>query len=78
MIFLGRRLHTHQWIGMGILACGLGIVGLASQLIGAHRVHAPNPMLGNLFMLLAQLVMAMLHVSFDFLTSTSISILMIN
>lgn len=58
ILFLGRRLGGYQWTGLAVVVGGLLLVGVSSMLAGTQAVGAPNPMLGNLLILLAQLVVA--------------------
>lgn len=39
VLMLGRRLHTHHWIGMGVLCAGLALVG-AADLLSSREEHA--------------------------------------
>jgi drug/metabolite transporter (DMT)-like permease len=58
VLFLKRKLHGYHWLGMGLVLFGLGFVGLSSVLDGGTSKNAPNPLLGDLFVIIAQLVVA--------------------
>lgn len=53
-MFLGRRPTEYQMWGMSILVIGVTLVGVSSVLAGKEVHVAPNPMIGNLLVLLAQ------------------------
>jgi drug/metabolite transporter (DMT)-like permease len=56
--FLKRKLHGYHWLGMSLVLLGLLLVGLSSVLDGGTSSNAPNPLLGDLFVIVAQLVVA--------------------
>jgi drug/metabolite transporter (DMT)-like permease len=56
MFFLKRRLQKYQWLGMFLVLCGLGVVGLVSA--GGGDDDASDPMLGNVLIVAAQIVVA--------------------
>lgn len=58
VIFLKRKLLLHHWVGMGLLVGGLIIVGLASILYPGSHGTAPNPILGDILVVTAQIVAA--------------------
>jgi len=56
-IFLKRVLYTHHWLGMASIIAGTAVVGLSSVLYGSHS-GAPDPLLGDVLVIVAQLVAA--------------------
>lgn len=58
VIFLGRKLYCFHWVGMFFVLCGLALVGMSSMLWPTDDANAKNPTLGNLFVIMAQLVVA--------------------
>ena len=57
-IFLDKSLRLSQWIGMAVLVAGLVVVGAASLMVPSSQTQASNPVLGNLLVVAAQLVVA--------------------
>ncbi|KAG7669419.1 hypothetical protein Ndes2526B_g05744 [Nannochloris sp. 'desiccata'] len=66
IVLLKRRLRSHNWFGIVLITAGAALVGASSIVYekqdaaaggAAHRV-APNPLLGNLLVILAQLLNA--------------------
>jgi drug/metabolite transporter (DMT)-like permease len=58
LIFLGRRLFGFQWTGLTVVILGLALVGVSAALAGAQAVQAPNPILGNILIISAQVIVA--------------------
>ncbi len=58
LVFLRKNLRVAQWIGLGILVLGLITVGISSVLVPKNSTQAPNPVLGNVLIVVAQLVVA--------------------
>jgi len=58
IIFLGRKLGKHQWIGMVVVMIGLALVGVSSVLEPSGGEGAPNPLGGIIVIVIAQLVQA--------------------
>mmetsp|Transcript_38403 Transcript_38403/g.74483 ORF Transcript_38403/g.74483 Transcript_38403/m.74483 type:complete len:532 (+) Transcript_38403:184-1779(+) len=58
IIFLGRKLGKHQWIGMVVVMAGLALVGVSSVLAPSGGEGAPNPLGGIIVIIIAQLVQA--------------------
>jgi len=58
LIFLKRKLLGFHWIGMVLVLMGLGTVGLASVLFGSSSTNAPNPLVGDIIIICAQVVVA--------------------
>jgi drug/metabolite transporter (DMT)-like permease len=56
-IFLKRVLHPHHYLGMLSIIIGTIMVGLSSVLYGSHD-KATNPLLGDVLVVIAQLVAA--------------------
>jgi len=66
IVLLKRRLRSHNWFGIVLITAGAALVGASSIVYekkdadadkGAHHI-APNPLLGNLLVILAQLLNA--------------------
>jgi len=58
VLFLKRKLHAFHWLGMLVVLAGLACVGLASVLF-ADKSDAPrNAILGDVLVIVAQLVAA--------------------
>lgn len=57
VLFLGRKLYAFHWLGMLLILVGLLVVGLSS-LGGDDDANAPNPILGDILIVGAQLVVA--------------------
>lgn len=57
MIFLRRRLLLFHWTGMLLVLSGLALVGVASFMLGSGS-DAPNPILGDVFVLAGCVVTA--------------------
>jgi len=58
-VFLKRQLYPFQWLGMFFVLLGLGGVGLASVLGGgSDDANAPDPILGDILIISAQVVVA--------------------
>lgn len=58
MIFLHRRFQAYEWFGMALVTSGLACVGLASMLFTSGDSAAPNPVLGDILIFAAQLLVA--------------------
>jgi len=56
-LFLKRVLHPHHFLGMGCIIVGTLLVGLSSVL-HTSQSGAPNPLLGDILVIVAQLVAA--------------------
>jgi len=56
-IFLKSKLYTFHYVGMGFIILGTFVVGLSSVLYG-HDSTAKNPLLGNVLVIIAQVVAA--------------------
>jgi drug/metabolite transporter (DMT)-like permease len=56
--FLGRKLESFRWAGMVLVLIGLLCVGLAAFFSGSSGSSAPNPVLGDLLIIAAQVVVA--------------------
>eukprot|EP00730_Choanoeca_flexa_P013135 TRINITY_DN4998_c0_g1_i1.p1 TRINITY_DN4998_c0_g1~~TRINITY_DN4998_c0_g1_i1.p1 ORF type:complete len:378 (+),score=94.77 TRINITY_DN4998_c0_g1_i1:188-1321(+) len=56
--FLGRKLEAYRWMGMVLVLIGLLCVGLAAFFSGSSGASAPNPILGDLLIIAAQVVVA--------------------
>lgn len=54
--FLKRKLHAYHWSGMFLIILGTFLVGLSSVL--HQKGHAPNPLVGNILVISAQLLAA--------------------
>jgi drug/metabolite transporter (DMT)-like permease len=57
-IFLGRRLSWANWGGMLLVLFGTAIVGLDALIHPQHTATASNPFLGNILIILAQIIVA--------------------
>lgn len=57
-IFLKRRFQLYQWFGMFIVTTGLACVGLASTLFQQSQTEAKNPVLGDILVICAQVIVA--------------------
>jgi len=58
VVFLKRKLFLFHWIGMGFVLVGLAIVGLSSALGGSDGSNAPNAVLGDILVIVAQLIVS--------------------
>jgi drug/metabolite transporter (DMT)-like permease len=59
VFFLGRKLYAFHWIGMSLVLTGTMIVGVASVLYpDGNTSSASNPLLGDIIIILAQIVAA--------------------
>jgi drug/metabolite transporter (DMT)-like permease len=61
VLFLKRKLHLHHWTGMGLVLLGTVIVGLTPIITGKSgnsSADAPNPTVGNLIIVLCQIIVA--------------------
>lgn len=63
ILVLRRRLRIHNWLGIVFITAGAALVG-ASSIIYAKdqkkiQTSAPNPLLGNILVILAQLLNAL-------------------
>jgi len=58
VIFLKRKLLLAQWIGMLFVLIGLAFVGLASVLNSSSDSNAPNPLLGDILIICAQVIVS--------------------
>lgn len=58
MLFLKRRFQAFEWLGMSLVTAGLACVGLASMLFSSGDSSAPNPVVGDILILAAQLIVA--------------------
>lgn len=59
LVFLKRKLYAFHWIGMVLVLCGLATVGLASVLFPDQSSdNASNPLLGDVIIICAQVVVA--------------------
>jgi drug/metabolite transporter (DMT)-like permease len=58
VIFLKRKLYNIHWLGMFLVLSGLGCVGVASIVMGGTSKNAPNPLLGDIFVIAAQIVVS--------------------
>lgn len=61
VLFLKRKLHLFHWVGMGLLLTGLCLVGVASVLQQKEETEedkTKNPILGDVLVICAQLVVA--------------------
>lgn len=66
ILLLKRRLHSHNWLGIVLITAGAALVGASSIVYekedaaaaGGHHRVAPNPLLGDLLVILAQLLNA--------------------
>jgi len=56
--FLKRKLLLHHWVGMGLVVVGTVVVGMAGLVCKADDGDARNPGVGNLLVVLAQLVVS--------------------
>ena len=54
MIFLKRKLTGYHWLGMLLVLLGTILVGLASVIDGGKSAGAPNPVLGDILVIAAQ------------------------
>jgi hypothetical protein len=61
VIFLNKKLYQHQILGAGLATFGVGIVGATSILY--QSPSAPNPILGIIFILVAQFFHGFMFVS---------------
>ena len=59
VIFLGRKLYCFHWTGMLLVLIGAAVVGVASVLYpDANSQSASNPLLGDILIVVAQVVTA--------------------
>lgn len=59
VVFLGRKLYCYHWTGMLLVLIGAAIVGVASVLYPDTNAHAAsNPLLGDILIVVAQVVTA--------------------
>jgi drug/metabolite transporter (DMT)-like permease len=66
IVLLKRRLRSHNWFGIVLITAGAALVGASSIVYekqdaaagGAAKRVAPNPLLGNLLVIIAQLLNA--------------------
>jgi drug/metabolite transporter (DMT)-like permease len=58
VVFLGRKLWAFHMAGMLLVLIGLLLVGASSVLDTSSSASASNPMLGNLFVVCAQVIVA--------------------
>jgi len=58
VIFLKRKLMPFHWLGMFLILSGLAFVGVASVVSGGGGKNAPNPLLGDIFVIIAQVIVA--------------------
>ena len=59
VIFLGRRLYAFHWIGMILVLAGTATVGIASVLEPDDNAgSASNPLLGDIIIVIAQVITA--------------------
>eukprot|EP00164_Ancoracysta_twista_P005136 GFYU01007002.1.p1 GENE.GFYU01007002.1~~GFYU01007002.1.p1 ORF type:complete len:401 (-),score=118.10 GFYU01007002.1:293-1495(-) len=58
VLFLGRKLHPFHWFGVALVLVGAAIVGVASVIGGGSSGDASNPMLGNILICSAQVIVA--------------------
>lgn len=61
VVFLNKKLYQHQILGAGLTTLGVGIVGATSILYQSSS--APNPILGIIFILIAQIFHGWMFVS---------------
>ena len=54
-LFLKRRFHRHEYLGMLIVICGLVVVGVSSS-FKSSSATASNPALGNILVVIGQAV----------------------
>jgi drug/metabolite transporter (DMT)-like permease len=68
VVILKRRLRSHNLLGLVLITAGAALVGASSLLYekqdraaggGAHAAAAPNPLLGDILVVLAQLLNAL-------------------
>lgn len=57
-IFLKRKFRAYQWTGMGFSVIGLALVGLSSTLFSSGGSQGSNPVLGDILVVVAQIVVA--------------------
>jgi drug/metabolite transporter (DMT)-like permease len=62
VIFLKNKLYPHHWVGMLLIATGIGIVGASSVFFSGKTMAARNPLLGNVFVVGAQVLAASQYV----------------
>lgn len=58
LLFLKRRFQSFEWLGMLLVTGGLACVGLASMLFSHDSSSAKNPVLGDILIFAAQLIVA--------------------
>lgn len=58
VLFLKRKLYGFHWLGMCLVLVGTAIVGVSSVVNGGHNKHASNPLLGNIIIVAAQVVVS--------------------
>jgi len=57
-LFLGRKLYSFHLLGMFLIIAGTAVVGLTSVLFGSKHKTAPDPLVGDIFVVCAQVVSA--------------------
>ncbi|EDQ92026.1 uncharacterized protein MONBRDRAFT_14488 [Monosiga brevicollis MX1] len=57
--WLGRKLEGFRWMGMVLVLIGLLCVGLAAFFSGSSGASAPNPILGDILIIAAQVIVAL-------------------
>jgi len=58
VIFLKRKLKLYHWTGMVLVLFGLAFVGVASVLLGSNGANASRPVLGDIIIICAQVVVS--------------------
>lgn len=61
VLFLKRKLSAFHWVGMAFVLAGTAVVGSASVIPGckgSNDASAPNPTVGNIIIVLSQIVVA--------------------
>jgi len=58
MVFLKQKLFKYHWLGMFFVLTGLAFVGVASMLSGSSGSNAKSPLLGDIFVIAAQIIVA--------------------
>jgi len=58
VVFLKRRLQSFHWVGMVLVLIGLAFVGLSSVVGSSSDDSAPDPILGDILVVAAQLIVA--------------------
>lgn len=57
-LFLGRKLKRHHFFGMLCVVVGTAIVGMATMVCKSKEDPAKNPAVGNLLVILAQIIVS--------------------